>query len=121
MEFTAAVDEPRGPSFGLGLLIEEEASWMGTMFLLDGGGSMLVGRYNGYGFKVHDTKAMSGRDASLPAQWRLLLKGRLAELYVDDRLVQCYSLGGRAGGRLCLVVEGAEATFSRLTVRSMRL
>ena len=38
-----------------------------------------------------------------PARFRLLVKYALIEFYLDDILIECYSLPGRATGRIGLI------------------
>lgn len=42
-----------------------------------------------------------------PARFRLLLKGELLEFYLDDVLIECYSLPQPATGRICGLGDGA--------------
>jgi hypothetical protein len=43
------------------------------------------------------------------------------EVYVDDRLVQCYVLPERAGGRLGFVAESSTVSVKGVSVREMTI
>jgi hypothetical protein len=62
-----------------------------------------------------------GIEADTRGHLRLLLRGSLAEFYLDDRLVQCYSLPEGATGRLGLVVESGRAVFENVSAWEMNL
>ena len=49
------------------------------------------------------------------ARFRLLLKGSLIEFYLDDLLMQCYSLPQQATGRIGLLQAGDPAALTALT------
>ena len=53
------------------------------------------------------------------APFRLLVRQSLLEFYLNDRLVQCYSLPERSSGRLGLVVESGHARFEELRAWQM--
>ena len=47
-------------------------------------------------------------------RFRLLLKGSLLEFYLDDLLMQCYSLGHTASGKIGLLSGGDASAFANL-------
>jgi hypothetical protein len=91
-----------------GLYIEHEKG-MGTGVLFDAQGraELALMREDGAGcsvlFHVDREKTFDS-----PARWRLLLDGRLAELYLDDILIEAFSLPSEATGRIGLI-DGGDA------------
>ncbi len=70
-------------------------------------------RGNGSGFKAE--KGVSREMAfGTPVRFRLLLKGSLMEFYLDDVLLECYSLPSGASGRVGLVTGGDGNAFTDL-------
>ena len=49
-----------------------------------------------------------------PARWRIVLEDCLAELYLDDILVECFSLPASATGRIGLIDGGEPDTLRNL-------
>jgi hypothetical protein len=75
----------------------------------------------GYGFVVDDT-VDSGIAPLKEHTFRLLLRHDLLELYLDDRLVQCYSLPIESySGRLGLFAANGEVKFSDIHAWEMTL
>ncbi len=80
-----------GPNHGAGILLATDgAAELGTM-QSDGTGFKAV--------KVVNREMEFGK----PVRFRLLLKYSLIEFYLDDILIECYSLPGRATGRVGLI------------------
>ena len=48
------------------------------------------------------------------ARFRLLLKGSLLEFYLDDLLVQCFSLGRTVSGKIGLLCGSDASTLTNL-------
>jgi hypothetical protein len=46
--------------------------------------------------------------------WRLLVREWFVEVYIDDMLIQCYTLPHTAGGRLGFGIEEAAATITNV-------
>jgi len=92
-----------GAAASAGLFVETSEN-SGTGILVWTGGVTEFGamQADGTGFKA-DLRA--DREASFgpTARFRLALKGWLLEFYLDDILMECYSLPGRATGRLGLI------------------
>lgn len=94
-----------------GGLYVEHAGGSGTAILVGPGSAAELGpiRPDGSGFKGEnqlDREMQLGPTARL----RLLVKETLVEFYLDDMLIQCYSMPERASGRLGLIVgEGGHA------------
>ena len=57
---------------------------------------------DGAGFRPEKTVDREMRFGA-PARFRLVLKGVLMEVYLDDFLIECYSLPAPATGRLGLI------------------
>ena len=51
--------------------------------------------------------------------FRLLTRQYMLEFYLDDRLIQCYSIPERATGRIGFVVQGARADVGNLKAWEM--
>jgi hypothetical protein len=68
---------------------------------------------DGSGFKAEKTvdREMPFGD---PARFRLLLQDALLEIYLDDFLIECYSLPTPATGRIGLIGGGCPAAVSVL-------
>jgi len=97
-----------------GLYVECEPG-SGAAILLDANGAAELGpiRSDGGGFEAEMTE---DREVtfSRPATFRLLLKGALLEFYLDDILVECFSLPQPATGRLGLFRGGDPASIRDL-------
>jgi len=120
LEAKLAAGPARGPLSGLGLFIEGERTNSGTLLMAQGDGRLTVGGYDGYAFKPEDAKPLA-LPADRTTRWRLLLRGAHVELYVDDALIQCYTLVHAAGGRIGFVVEAGVATVTDVRVWEMSL
>ncbi len=105
---------------GVGLLIEGSTRWGGTAMVADTEGSFRIGETNGYTFRDRDAKQLVSGSAE-PQRWRVLIRHTLVEVYVDDRLVQCYSMPEQPGGRLAFVAEAGTATVRDVHVWRMTL
>ncbi len=86
---------------------------VGVAVLLDGAGKAEIGPIepDGTGFKAEekvDREMTFGR----PAKFRLLVKHSLIEFYLDDVLIECYSLPQDASGRIGLM--GGREAFGEL-------
>ncbi len=55
------------------------------------------------------------------ARFRLLLRGTLLEFYLDDLLMQCYSLTQPATGRIGLISAGNADAFAELQTCTVKL
>jgi hypothetical protein len=79
----------------------------GTGILVQAGGITEFGpmRADGTGFKVEQRVDREWQFGAT-ARFRLLLKGSLIEFYLDDLLMQCYSLPQKATGRIGLLCAG---------------
>ena len=109
IELPAAGDADRrglyvecGPEHGVGVLLDSRgAAELGTI------------RSDGTDFK-----AVKGVDREMefgrPARFRLLLKHSLLEFYLDDVLVECYSLPAPATGRVGLVPGSGDTPIGGL-------
>lgn len=121
LDATIRVKKGYAALFGAGLFIEGDPTWSGTVMLADNSATLSVGRYKGYGLRADDTKADCLADLSSRTRWRVLLRREFVELYIDDRLIQCYALPGRSSGRVGFVVESCRAVLGNIIVREMQL
>ncbi|MDB5074861.1 MAG: hypothetical protein JWO42_1040 [Chloroflexi bacterium] len=120
LEANIGFDTPRGPLSCVGLFVEGERHNTGTVLVVQSDGRLTVGPYDGYAYKPEDTKPLVSA-AGVPLHWRLLLRGTHLEVYVDDLLIQCYTLAFVPSGRLGFTVEACEATVSNVIVWEMSL
>ncbi|NLG48586.1 MAG: hypothetical protein GX552_00580 [Chloroflexi bacterium] len=114
--------EPPGRWSGVGFYVEESARGnTGTAFMLETRGRAEIGRLNGQGRFVPDDVLPLEIRPGIKHHFRLLVRQSLAELYVNDLLVQCYSLPEWASGHLGLVVESGRAVFENVRAWEMTL
>ena len=87
----------------------------GAAILLDAQGVAELGpmRADGGGFKV-DKRVDREMAFGAPASFRLLLKESLLELYLDDILIECFSLPKTATGRIGLIRGSDRASTTRV-------
>ena len=87
----------------------------GTAILIHAAGITEVGpmRADGTGFKAEQRVDREWKFGQT-ARFRLLLKGSLLELYMDDLLMHCYSLPEEATGRIGLLQGGLNEAISNL-------
>jgi hypothetical protein len=117
-EFSLRLEATRGGFGGNGLLIEGERRWAGTAFIADTSGNVAVGPYNGYAFQAVDIKRRD-LEVGRTYRWRLLVRGQFVELYIDDDLVQCYSIPGTPGTRLGFITEAATLSVEQIRIREL--
>ncbi len=100
------------PSRGLYVEYGQEK---GSAILIDSAGRAQLGPLNadGSGFKA-EKKVDREMTFAAPAKFRLLLKDALLEFYLDDILIECFSLPGQATGRIGLVGSSKSKTFANL-------
>jgi hypothetical protein len=79
---------------GLAVLFDAQGRAELSLMVEDGGECRVKGRV--------DREMAFG----IPARWRLVLEGCLAELYLDDILMECFSLPACATGRIGLIDGG---------------
>ncbi|MEI6782855.1 MAG: hypothetical protein WCQ21_18260 [Verrucomicrobiota bacterium] len=98
----------------VGVYIEHSKD-SGTAVLVDTNGATEFGamRQDGSNFEVDDRL---DREATLPrtCRFRLLLKFSLIEFYLDDQMIQCYSLPGEPTGRIGFIAGGRPEAFRDL-------
>ncbi len=89
-----------------GLYIECGAG-QGSAILINAAGQAELGpmKADGTGFKA-EKKADREMSFGTPARFRLLLAGSLLEFYVDDILIECFSLPADATGRIGFLTAG---------------
>ena len=87
----------------------------GTAILVQAGGITEFGpmRADGSGFKAEQRVDREWAFCEA-ARFRLLLKGSLIEFYLDDLLMQCYSLPHEAAGHIGLLPVGDPAAITAL-------
>jgi hypothetical protein len=103
---------PESRPVGLFLAHADDA---GTAILVRAGGVTELGpmRADGSGFKAEHRIDREWKFGPT-ARFRLLLKGSLIEFYLDDLLMQCYSLPQQATGRIGVLRAGDPAAVSGL-------
>ena len=115
----------RGPLGGVGFFIEGGPIGAGTLFLAQSDDRLTVGPYSsptgdGYAFQPEDAKPLPFKPEQT-MRWRLLLRNEFAELYVDDELIQGYTLPHVPAGRLGFVIEAGTATVANIRGWEMSL
>lgn len=104
----------------VGLLIEGDSPWNGTLLVSDTQGRFSVGTTNGYTFKDEDGKDVPPLTEA-GQNWRVLIRGTFVEVYIDEALVQCFSLPEPPRGRIAFVSGAGVATVSDIKVWQMNL
>lgn len=127
LEAELELEETTGPLAGVGVFIEDRdtppsnhPTVSGSLLLAQTDGRLSVGPYNGYAFRPEDAKPVT-TEAGRPRRWRVLLRDEHVEVYVDDELVQCYTLGHTPSGRVGFVVEAGRARVSDVRLWRMAL
>ena len=105
LEGTLALPEAEAAK-PVGLYVEYAAGQGGAILVRAGGVSELGPmRGDGAGFK-REKRVDRQMDFGKKPSFRLLLKHSLLEFYLSDVLIECYSLPGRATGRVGLLLGG---------------
>ena len=117
--------ESRGPLCGVGLFIEGDPINAGTLLMAQSDDRLTVGPYSspsrdGYAFQPEDAKPLPFKPGQT-SRWRLLLRNEFAELYVDDELIQGYTLPHVPDGRLGFVIEAGTASVANVRAWEMSL
>jgi len=128
LEGTVVIEEEGKPWASGGLLIETEKDVTGTAILMETRGRVEIGdllpaipeqptitRFVQVVMRRHPCRA--GKAVA----FRMLLRGRLFEFYLRDRLIQCYTLDRDPTGRIGWIVESGLARFSGIKVWGMTL
>jgi hypothetical protein len=112
LECTLRLPKPLGAPRGLYI---EHGKGVGTAILFNSEGRAELGSVaaDGSGFKAEKTvdRELPFRD---PARFRLLLKDALLEIYLDDFLIECYSLPAPATGRIGLIPGNQRTSIGSL-------
>jgi len=87
----------------------------GTAILVHANGSVELGpmRADSSGFKAEQSVDREWKFNPV-VRFRLLLKGSLLELYLDDLLMQCYSLPQNSSGRIGVILAGDPSAVTAL-------
>jgi len=106
---------PAGESSPRRGLYIEYAKGKGSAVLIDSTGRAELGSMNadGSGFKA-EKKVDRQMKFAAPARFRLLVKGVFIEFYLDDILIECFSLPTDATGRIGLICGGKTGVASGL-------
>jgi hypothetical protein len=120
LECDLTVGGSDSPLYGAGMFIEGPKVHSGTLLMAQSDGRITVGPYDGYGFRPEDAKPHT-RAGGTPGRWRMLLRDRHVELYVDDELIQCYTLAHEPRGRVGFAVEASSATVGNVRAWEMSL
>lgn len=101
----------------------EESPGQGTAVLLGTDGRTELGplRPGTIGAFETDDRVDGGIAVRRKHAFRLLSRRYMIEVYLDDRLVQCYSLPERATGRIGGVAQGGRAVFGDFRAWEMTL
>jgi hypothetical protein len=104
LEGTLQLPRPLGAPQGLYV---EHGRNTGTAILFDHSGRAEFGliKSDGTGFKA-ERKVDRETSFGKPARFRLVARGVLLEVYLDDYLIECHSLPERATGRIGLIRGG---------------
>ncbi len=96
-----------------GLWLEHKAG--GTAILFDAAGKAELGVIGPDGEQFTMEKAVDReRSFGAPARFRLLVKEGLLEVYLDDILIENFSLPARSTGRIGLIAEPEAKAFGKL-------
>ncbi len=109
LEGKLELPDPLGAPRGLYI---EHGSGVGTAILFSSDGRAELGSVNadGSGFRPEKTADREVEFAT-PAQFRLALEGVLLEVYLDDVLIECYSLPAPATGRIGVISGGRSSSI----------
>ena len=112
LEGTLVLPKAGGPRRGLYVECGKES---GSAILVDGRGAAQLGpmKADGSGFKA-EKKADREMTFARPARFRLLLRHSLLEFYLDDILIECFSLPARGTGRVGLIRGGDGGSIKNL-------
>ena len=112
LEGTLEIYEPPKRWSGIGVFVEKHPHRaQGTAILAQTRGRTEIGPMKqGNDFRPDDVTE-KGIASGTRTSFRLLLRHSLVEFYLDDLLIQCYSLPDEATGRLGLVFESGRAVF----------
>jgi hypothetical protein len=108
------------PLSGAGLFIEGPKVHTGTLLMAQSDRQITVGPYDGYSYRPEDAKPHACA-VGVRTRWRMLLRDRHVELYVDDVLIQCYTLAHEPRGRVGFAVEACSAVVSNVRAWEMSL
>ena len=97
--------------------------WLGhggkrTAFLMETRGRTVIGDLEGGNFKGRN-EIERGLRAGTRHTVRFLMRFSLTELYIDERLVQCYSLSDRLDGTMGFALESAHIEVSDVCLAPM--
>ncbi|MHB0859064.1 MAG: glycoside hydrolase family protein [Anaerolineae bacterium] len=116
------VHEPNLRWGGAGVYIEQQAQPdRGTALMSETRGCTEIGRLDPGRAFVPDDNLPIGLVAGRRTHLRLLVRASLIEYYLDERLVQCYSLPDIGSGRIGLVWESGQAMFDELVAWEFNL
>jgi hypothetical protein len=121
LEGTMEIHSSENKPGGIGLYIEENTE-QGTAIMLQTYGRTEIGQMRIEGkkkFQPDDVIETTGITSGKKCAFRLLLRQYLMELYLNDLLVQCYSLPLQSTGHLGLIVESGRAVFEKLQAWEM--
>jgi hypothetical protein len=125
LEGTLEVHDPEKGWSSIGVYIEEEINMsgltQGTAVLMETRGKTEIGVFRNARsnrFRADDMKDI-GISSGKKSLFRMLLRRSLLEIYLDGRLIQCYSIADATTGRLGLVWESGRAIFENLKAWEM--
>ncbi|MCX6924435.1 MAG: hypothetical protein NT154_14655 [Verrucomicrobia bacterium] len=105
-----------------GIYIEETAG-LGTAVMVgtDGQSQLGVLKLDGAKSFEPDDYVQAGITPGRKHAFRMLTRQYMLEFYLDDRLIQCYSMPERATGRICFVAHGGRAVAGGLKAWKLNL
>ena len=97
----------------------------GSLFVAQSDSRLTTGPYSsptgdGYAFQPEDAKPLPFTPGRTQ-RWRLLLRNEFVELYVDDELIQGYTLPHAPSGRLGFVIEAGTGAAANVRGWEMSL
>lgn len=116
------IHEPPKRWSGIGVYVEHNAEQhKGTGVMLETRGFTEIATMDERGGFTPVYRADVGVENRKKHAFRLLLRRTMIEFYLDDLLIQCYSLPEKPTGRIGLILESGKAIFEDLKAWVMNL
>ncbi len=124
LEGTVEIHKPPKRWSGAGIYIELEQTGEhreGIVIMAQTRGRTEVMTLNDKGVVTPVFRTEIGAEEGKKYQFRLLLRRTMTEFYLDDLLVQCYSLPGEPTGKIGIALESGRAVFENLRAWQMNI
>ena len=122
LEGLMEIHQPPKRWSGIGIYVEHNAQHhRGTGIMLETRGYTEIATMDNGGSFTPVYRAEIGVEDGKKHFFRLLLRKTMFEFYLDDLLVQCYSLPERPTGKIGLIFESGRAIFEELRAWEMNL